>query len=61
MLGEYDLLIKIYGENERDVGNWMTKTLVKIPELERTQTHLSMRKTKEVLDYDFVREEVSLV
>ena len=60
MLGEYDLLIKIYGENERDVGNWMTKTLVKIPELERTQTHLSMRKTKEVLDYNFVREEVSL-
>ena len=61
MLGGYDLLIKIYGENERDVGNWMTKTLVKIPELERTQTHLSMRKVKETLDFDFVREEVSRI
>lgn len=41
--GDYDLLMKLYVENDIDIGKYINDTILTIPEIERSLTTLTFR------------------
>ena len=45
--GEYDLVLKIRGKNEKEIGNFVSDTIWNLPEVERTLTLLCFHTAKD--------------
>ncbi|HIJ98073.1 TPA: Lrp/AsnC family transcriptional regulator [archaeon] len=45
--GEFDMMLKIRGRNERDIGNFVSDIIWSLPEVERTQTLLCFHTAKD--------------
>ncbi len=45
--GEFDMILKIRGRNEKDIGNFVSDVIWSLPEVERTQTLLCFHTAKD--------------